>query len=187
MKDNVSRDWNVIVVNVTKSIAEGKDMMTSASLAWKISDEDFLNKTHYVCAQTGGVIVGVYEFKGWYKMENFNVGVHYLKDPNWNGRVGFVLTEAPAFIRQEYIGKSFGTIPTSPIKFIRSKRDHRYDQEFAPDWYSRWITHRQKLLLDETREVYALLDANVNDNENFQHQTMSEEQINALVDEILAE
>ncbi len=182
MKDNVSREWDAVVVNVGQSIGQGKDMMEAASFCWKIADVDFLNKAHYVCAQTGGVIVGVYELKGWYRLEDYNAGSHYLYDPSWKGRVAFVLSAAPAFIQKEYIGKSFGTQPTSPVKFIRSDRDHLYNKDFAPDWYDRFVTHQYTLLSDEQRVKFVELDQNVN---AAPVETDESEDLDAILDEIL--
>ena len=182
-KNNVSRNYDAIVVNVTRSIAEGKDIKEAAGFCWKISDVDFLNKAHYVCAQTGGVIVAVYELKGWYKMDDFNVGSHYLNEPSWKGRVGFVLMEASAHIKQQYIGKSFGTIPTQPVKFIRSEQEHRYDQQFSPDYHFRFLAYQQELLNDELRTKFNKLDMEV----NYPQCPSDPTEFDELIDELLTE
>ena len=174
IKSNVPTDWNAIVVTIPRAIAAGADLKDAAAFAWRISDEDFLDTNHLVLAQSGGSIIGVYQMKGWYRAEDLNVGPHFKSKANWDGRVGFLLVEAPAFLKSQYLGKKVSP-SLQGVKFIRSTQGHLHTQDFAPEWWQEYCEHNDHLMHQE--RVEDIRDEVRNERDP---------KLNAIIDEILA-
>ena len=150
-KSNVPTDWNAIVVTVPRTIAAGTELKDAAAFAWRISDEDFLDNNHLVLAQSGGSIIGEYQMKGWYRAEDLNIGPHFKSKANWDGRVGFLLVEAPAFLKSQYLGKKVSP-SLQGVKFIRSTQNHLHTQDFAPQWWQRFCEQNDRYMHEERLE-----------------------------------
>ncbi len=108
---------NAIVVTIPRSAQLCEDIKDAASAAWNIADRDFLNRTELVLAQARGSIVGVYTLEAWYNTNDIN----YLRKHIAPGvsLIGFILTEAPAAIKAEYLGRRVSEY-VQGVKYIRT-------------------------------------------------------------------
>ncbi len=99
---------NALVVNVSRSLEEGRQLMEAASFAWKIKNLDRLRECELVLAQTRGVVIGVYDLLGYWPMDSYEDTQHYGLENDCTDRVALRLIPAETATQANYIGRSTG-------------------------------------------------------------------------------
>ena len=102
---------NALIVNLKRSLEQGRQPIEAASFAWKIKNLDRLRECELVLAQSRGVIIGVYDLLGYWPMDSYEDTQHYGLENDYTDRVALRLIPAEPHVEAAYIGRPTG-VPT---------------------------------------------------------------------------
>ena len=97
-----------LIVNVSRSLKEGRQPMEAASFAWRIKNLDRLRECELVLAQHRGVVVGVYDLLGYWSMDSYEDTQHYGLDHDYKDYVALRLVPSDPHVEAAYIARPTG-------------------------------------------------------------------------------
>lgn len=106
--EEIPLDWKCIAINVSRSLAERKDIYDATRCCWKIAQwrRDKLGVP--VIAYTSGIVRAVFDVERWLPATSpeFSHLRSYMDDESIKGRWGFVAkSDAGETLRNRYLGK----------------------------------------------------------------------------------
>ena len=96
---------NALIVNVSRSLDEGRQPMEAASFAWRIKNLNRLRECELVLAQKHGVIVGVYDLLGYWPMNSYEDTQHYGLDHDYKDYIALRLIPSQSHVEAAYIAR----------------------------------------------------------------------------------
>ena len=99
---------NALIVNVSRSLEQGRQTIEAASFAWRIKNLDRLRECELVLAQHRGVIVGVYDLLGYWPMSSYEDTQHYGLTQDYTDYIALRLVPSEAHVEAAYIARPTG-------------------------------------------------------------------------------
>ena len=106
--NTIPTDRNCFVVAIPRALEEGRDIKNATERYWKVTDTERLEECELVLATVRGVVIAVYELRGYFKLEDFQETQYFTILDDLRERVQLVLDEAPRSLSMDYIGRSTG-------------------------------------------------------------------------------
>ena len=99
---------NALIVNVSRSLEQGRSAIEASSFAWKIKNLDCVRECELVLAQSRGVIVGVYDLLGYWPMDSYSDTQHFGLDKDYKDYIALRLIPSEAKTEAAYIYRPTG-------------------------------------------------------------------------------
>ena len=99
---------NALIVNVSRSVEQGRSPIEAASFTWKIKSLDRLRECELVLAQSRGVIVGVFDLLGYWPMDSYSDTQHFGLDKDYVDYVALRLIPSEPKTEAAYISRPTG-------------------------------------------------------------------------------
>ncbi len=107
-----------LIVNIARSLEDGREPIEAASFVWKIKSLDRLRECELVLAQNRGVVVGVYDLLGYWPMDSYEDTQHYGLEQDYKDYVALRLVPSESHVEAAYISRPTGVLNLQTFMFL---------------------------------------------------------------------